>query len=69
MQGGKQTRCALPEVLGNGTLDLRVHGETKIFAQTIENSWDEKEAEGDREQTSQHHGVSCLYGLISNGSL
>lgn len=60
LQGGKQTKCTLPEVLGNGTLDLRVHGETEIFAQTLKNCGDEKEAEGDRKQTSQHHRVSCL---------
>lgn len=59
LQGGQQTKCTLPEVLGNGPLDLRVHGETEIFAQAVKNCGDEKEAEGDRKQTSQHHRVSC----------
>lgn len=46
MQGGKQATCALPEVFGDGTLDLRMHWEAEIFVPTVENSRAEKETQG-----------------------
>lgn len=46
MQGGKQATCALPEVFGDGTLDLRMHWEAEICAPTVKNSRAEKETQG-----------------------
>lgn len=60
IQGGKQTTCALPEVFGDGTLDLRMHREEEICAQAIKNDWAEKETQGKWKQTPQHSWVRCL---------
>lgn len=63
LQGGKQTTCPLPEVFGDGTLDLWMHREEEICAQTVKNDWDEKETQGEWKQTPQHYWVRRLHHL------
>lgn len=47
IQRGQQTTCALPEMFGDGTLDVRVHGEAQVCAQALEDRGDEKETQGE----------------------
>lgn len=58
LQRGQQTTCALPEMFGDGTLDVRVHGEAQVRAQALEDRGDEKENQGEWKQTRQHRRVS-----------
>lgn len=60
-QWGKQTTCAMPEVFGDGPLDVRMHREEEICTQTVKNSWDEKETQGKWKQAHQRHWVRCLH--------
>lgn len=45
-------------MFGDGTLDVRVHGEAQVRAQALEDRGDEKENQGEWKQTRQHRRVS-----------